>query len=97
MILANKCSKLKAIHIAGSFMKTVSESTRMFLEMKNISLLEGDVWGHRKDINEYYEVNSAFFDKVKTMRSEGLSDDQIIDKLQHESRLDKDLIRFLIQ
>ena len=97
MILANKCSKLKAIHIAGSFMKTVSESTRMFLEMKNISLLEGDVWGHRKDINEYYEVNSAFFEKVKTMRSEGLSDDQIIDKLQHESRLDKDLIRFLIQ
>ena len=97
MILANKCSKLKAIHIAGSFMKTVSESTRMFLEMKNISLLEGDVWGHRKDINEYYEVNSAFFEKVKSMRSEGLSDDQIIDKLQHESRLDKDLIRFLIQ
>jgi len=97
MILANMCSNLKAIHIAGSFMKTVSESTRMFLEMKNISLLEGDVWGHRKDINEYYEVNPAFFEKVKTMRSEGLSDKKIVDKLQNESRLDKDLIIFLIQ
>ncbi|MCL7415229.1 MAG: DUF1699 family protein [ANME-2 cluster archaeon] len=97
MILANKCSKLKAIHIAGSFMKTVSESTKMFLEMKNISLLEGDVWGHRKDINEYYEVNPAFFDKVKTMRSEGLSDEQVADKLGRESRLDQDLIKFLIK
>ncbi|MDF1556630.1 MAG: DUF1699 family protein [ANME-2 cluster archaeon] len=97
MILANKCSKLKAIHIAGSFMKTISQSTRMFLEMKNISLLEGDVWGHRKDINEYYEVNPAFFEKVKTMRSEGLSDEQIADKLGRESRLDQDLIKFLIQ
>lgn len=97
MILANMCSNLKAIHIAGSFMKTVSESTRMFLEMKNISLLEGDVWGHRKDINEYYEVNPAFFEKVKTMRSEGLSDKKIIDKIQNESQLDKDLIVFLIQ
>ncbi|MBW6517819.1 MAG: DUF1699 family protein [ANME-2 cluster archaeon] len=97
MVLANKCSNLKAIHIAGSFMKTVSESTRMFLEMKQISLLEGDVWGHRKDINEYYEVNPVFFEKVKTMRNEGLPEEKIVDKLQNDTGLDKDLIQFLIQ
>ncbi|MDF1531474.1 MAG: DUF1699 family protein [ANME-2 cluster archaeon] len=97
MVLASKCSNLKAIHIAGSFMKTVSDSTRMFLEMKQISLLEGDVWGHRKDINEYYEVNPIFFEKVKTMRNEGLPEEKIVDKLQNETGLDKDLIHFLIQ
>lgn len=92
----NKCPNLKAIHVASSFMKTISESTKMFLKMQDISLLEGDVWGHRKDINEYYEINPAFFDKVKTFKSEGLSDSEIISRLERESRLDKDLIKFLI-
>jgi hypothetical protein len=96
MILVNKCPNLKAIHVASSFMKTISESTKMFLKMQDISLLEGDVWGHRKDINEYYEINPAFFDKVKTFKSEGLSDNEIISRLERESRLDKDLITFLI-
>ncbi len=97
MILANMCPKLKAIHVASSFMKTISDSTRMFLEMQNVALLEGDVWGHRKDINEYYEINPAFFEKVKAARAEGLSGEQIIDKFERESRLDRDLIRFLIK
>lgn len=96
MILVNKCPNLKAIHVASSFMKTISGSTKMFLKMQDISLLEGDVWGHRKDINEYYEINPAFFDKVKTFKSEGLSDSEIISRLERESRLDKDLITFLI-
>ena len=69
MILVNRCPKLKAIHVASSFMKTISESTKMFLKMQDVDLLEGDVWGHRKDINEYYEINPAFFEKVKTLKS----------------------------
>ncbi|MBE0522965.1 MAG: DUF1699 family protein [Methanosarcinales archaeon] len=97
MILVNKCPDLKAIHVAGSFMKTISESTKIFLKMQNIGLLEGDVWGHRKDINEYYEINPVFFTKVKTMKSEGLSESEIIDKLGRETRLDIDLIKFLIK
>ncbi len=96
MILVNKCPNLKAIHVASSFMKTISESTKMFLKMQDIDLLEGDVWGHRKDINEYYEINPAFFEKVLSLKSEGLSDNDIISRLERESRLDKDLIKFLI-
>ncbi|TFH41656.1 MAG: DUF1699 family protein [ANME-2 cluster archaeon] len=54
--LIKACSKLKALHVPTSYMKTISKSTLMFLEMKGIEVLEGDVWGHRKDINEYYEI-----------------------------------------
>ncbi|NIA02958.1 MAG: DUF1699 family protein [Nitrospirae bacterium] len=97
MILINKCPKLKAIHVAGSFMKTISESTKMFLTMQNIGLLEGDVWGHRKDINEYYEINPTFFTKLKTMKSEGFSESEIVEKLSRETRLDVDLIKFLVK
>ncbi len=59
----------------------------MFLKMQDIDLLEGDVWGHRKDINEYYEINPAFFEKVLSLKSEGLSDNEIISRLERESRL----------
>ena len=97
MILVNKCPNLKAIHVASSFMKTISESTKLFLKMQNVEILEGDVWGHRKDINEYYEINPTFFEKVESLRKEGLSRDEIIDKLSRESRLDKDLIKFLVE
>jgi hypothetical protein len=31
--------------------------------MQRIQLLEGDLWGHRKDINEYYIIPSSVFEK----------------------------------
>ena len=63
-MLVQKCKNLKAIHIPTSYKRTISNSTLMFLEMQNIALLEGDVWGHRKDINEYYEIKPQIFERL---------------------------------
>ena len=52
-------------------MATVSKSIDMFLEMQRIQLIEGDVWGHRKDINEYYTIPSSVTEKIKEMKIEG--------------------------
>ncbi len=41
--LIQKCPEVKAIQIPGSYIKTTSDSTKMFLNMQGISLLEGDV------------------------------------------------------
>ena len=60
--LIMKCPEIKAIHIPSSYKKTISSSAQMYLSMQNIALLEGDVWGHRKDINEYSEVNTRYLD-----------------------------------
>jgi hypothetical protein len=57
--LVIRCPEVKVIHIPGSYMKTVSSSILMYLKMQGIELIEGDVWGHRKDINEYYEISSG--------------------------------------
>ena len=66
--LVKTCPGIKAIHIPGSYEKTVSKSIKMFLEIQNIKLLVGDVWGHRKDINEYYEIkNNVFNQKRKSI------------------------------
>ena len=52
--LVETCPKIEVIQLPRSYGRTVSKSIEMFLKMQRIQLIEGDVWGHRKDINEYY-------------------------------------------
>src|SRR5574341_1363255 len=95
--LVQACPNVKAIHIPGSYIKTVSNSTKMFLDMQGVALLEGDVWGHRKDINEYFEIRPEVFDRMQELKSEGLSESAVLDRLARETRLSRDLLKFLLK
>lgn len=95
--LVIRCPKVKAIHIPNSYLRTVSISSRMYLKMQGIELIEGDVWGHRKDINEYYEIPQRVFDHIKQYESEGMPEADIIEKLTIETRLSPDLIAFIFK
>jgi hypothetical protein len=95
--LVLKCPKIKALHIPPSYKSTISKSTEMFLKMKGIALLEGDVWGHRKDINEYSEVSQGIYDLIDQYRAEGLSGEEIEVKMNRELRIGTDLLRFIIK
>lgn len=95
--LAIRCPKVKAIHIPISYMKTLSISARMYLQMQGIELIEGDVWGHRKDINEYYEIPQRVFDHMKQYKSEGMPEADIAEKLKRETKMSTELILFLIK
>jgi len=95
--LVQACPNVKAIHIPSSYIKTISNSTRIFLEMQDISLLEGDVWGHRKDINEYSEIKPEVFERMQELKASGLSEQAMLDRLGRETRLSKDLLKFLIK
>jgi hypothetical protein len=68
----------------------------MLLDTQGIALLEGDVWGHRKDINEYYEIKPEIFDHIKGLKKQGLSEPDLLKKLGREG-LSKDLLRFLLR
>ncbi len=95
--LVIKCPNVKALHIPSSYKRTISGSAKMYLTMQGIDLLEGDVWGHRKDINEYSEVSKSVFDRIKDLRGEGLSEDDIADKMTRETRLGPDFIDFIMK
>jgi hypothetical protein len=94
--LMQACPEVKAIHIPPSYSKTISDSTRMLLEMKGIELLEGDVWGHRKDIYEFFDIKPEIFDQMKELKKEGLSEAEIVKKLVREG-LSSDLLKFLLK
>ncbi len=95
--LVQSCPNVKAIHIPSSYIKTISHSTKMFLDMQGISLLEGDVWGHRKDLNEYSEIKPEVFERMQELKTEGLSESAVLDRLGRETRLSKDLLKFLLK
>jgi hypothetical protein len=95
--LVQSCPNVKAIHIPSSYIRTISNSMKMFLDMQGITLLEGDVWGHRKDINEYSEIKPEVFDRIEEHKKEGLSGSALLDRLGRETHLSKDLLNFLIK
>lgn len=95
--LVIRCPNVKALHVASSYKRTISDSTKMYLKMQGIELIEGDVWGHRKDINEYYEIPQKFFDQLQKLRTDRMQAMDIIEKLKRETRLSPDLISFLVK
>ena len=94
--LVETCPKIEVIQIPKSYMNTVSESMKMFLEMQRIQLIEGDVWGHRKDINEYYTIPSTVLEKIKDMKTEGKSAQDIEAKVSRESKLTPGMVAYIL-
>ncbi len=77
-------------------MATFSKSIQMFLEMQRIQLIEGDVWGHRKDINEYFTIPSSVIDKIKEMKTEGKSAEDIEARISRESKLNPGMVAYIM-
>lgn len=95
--IINKSQNIKVVQVPSSYMRSLSKSAKMFLDLRNITLLEGDVWGHRKDINEYYEIPNGVYKRINELMDEGFSEDEIIDKVDKETKLEPEFIRFLIE
>lgn len=95
--IVSNCPNLKALHLSKSYKQTLSESAKMFLDMQGIDLLEGDVWGHRKDVSEYSEVSENVYNKIYKLKDEGFSKNEILDQMKKETNLSHDFIKFLIE
>ncbi|RPJ65506.1 MAG: DUF1699 family protein, partial [Alphaproteobacteria bacterium] len=94
--LVETCPKIEVIQLPKSYMATVSKSIEMFLEMQRIQLIEGDVWGHRKDLNEYYDVPSSVIEKIKAMKTEGKTAEDIEAKISRESKLNPEMVAYIM-
>ena len=95
LTLMKRCPRLRAIQVPPSYHKTMSKAIQVFLEMQGIDLLEGDVWGHRKDIDEYFMVDEETVTEIESMISSGVGIDEAADKIQKKTRLAADLIKYI--
>ncbi|MGB3944948.1 MAG: DUF1699 family protein [Methanothrix sp.] len=89
------CPRLRAIQVPPSYHKTMSRAIQLFLEMQGIDLLQGDVWGHRKDIDEYFMINDETISEIESMISEGVSIEDAADQIMKKTRLAPDLIKYI--
>ncbi len=95
--LVENCPKIEVIQIPKSYRRTVSKSMEQFLGMQRIQLVEGDVWGHRKDINEYFTVPTSVIEKIKEMKTEGTPAERIEEKVARESKLNPEMVAYILK
>jgi hypothetical protein len=95
-LLVETCPRLEVIQLPKSYKRTVSRAIEMFLEMQNVQLLEGDVWGHRKDLNEYYIMPSTIITKIKNMKAEGISDEGTAKKVAEEHKINSKMVYYIL-
>jgi len=55
--LMQRCPRLRLIQVPPSYMKTMSDAMKVFMDMQGVELLQGDVWGHRKDLMPQVETD----------------------------------------
>ena len=97
MALVQSCPRLRAVQIPPSYIETMSKTAQQFLDIQGVELLKGDVWGHRKDIDEYYTVSEKVVPRISALMSEGNSIDETVKKLQRETKLSEDMIRYVLK
>ena len=93
--LMQRCPRLRMIQVPPSYRKTLSNAIQVFLEMQGIDMLEGDVWGHRKDLDEYYTVDDTTLEEIRALAASGVSADDVADQIQRKTRMGSDLIKYI--
>jgi len=95
--LLQKVPRLQMIQVPSSYMKTMSKAIGVFLEMQGIKLLEGDVWGHRKDLDEYFTVEDATVEEIRSLADSGTTLDDVANKVQQKARIGPELIKYIAE
>lgn len=93
--LMQRCPRMRLIQVPPSYHKTMSNAIKVFMDMQGIDMIEGDVWGHRKDIDEYFTVEDSTMKEIVGLAEGGASLDDVASQVQKKVRLCPDLIKYI--
>ena len=93
--LMQRCPRLRLIQVPTSYMKTMSDAMKVFMDMQGVELLQGDVWGHRKDLDEYFTVEDATLNEIRSLASSGANMDDVTTQIQKTARIGPELIKYI--
>jgi hypothetical protein len=93
--LMQRCPRLRMIQVPPSYHKTMSNAIQVFLDMQGIELLKGDVWGHRKDLDEYFTVDETTMEGISALTASGATVDEVANQIQKKARLGPELIKYI--
>ena len=93
--LMQRCPRLRLIQVPPSYKKTMSDAIETFLDMQGIELPEGDVWGHRKDLDKYFTVEDATLNEIRSLAASGANMDDVTIQIQKTARMEPELIKYI--
>lgn len=95
--LLQSSPSLRAIQVPPSYYKNMPNTGRAFLETQGVEIIEGDIWGHRKDLDEYYVINDKIIDRISNLQSDGLNVEEISSRISWESKLSPAMVNYIIK
>ena len=93
--LMQRCPRLRMIQVPPSYRKTMSNAIQVFLDMQGIDMLEGDVWGHRKDLDKYFTVDDRMLEEIRALAASGASAGDVADPIQRKAWIGSELIKYI--
>lgn len=95
--LLQNCPRVRAVQVPSSYRKTLSRASEMFLVMQGVELIEGDVWGHRKDIDDYYCIDERVLERIDALQSSGENANDIARTISRDTKLSLALVKYLVK
>jgi hypothetical protein len=93
--LMQRCPRLRMIQVPPSYRKTMSDAIEVFVNMQGIDLLEGDVWGHRKDLDQYFNVDDATIKEIFSLADSGIAPEDVVNHVHKKAKISQDLIKYI--
>ena len=95
--LIQNCPRIRMVQVPASYRRTLSKASEMFLTIQGVELVEGDVWGHRRDIDEYYNIDDQVMKRIDRLQASGASTSDIASAISRETKLSRELVSYLIK
>ena len=95
--LLQKAPRLQMIQTPPSYKRTMSKAIGVFMEMQGVKLLEGDVWGHRKDLDEFFTIEDSTLNEIRTLAASGINLDDIASQMQKKARIGSELVKYIAE
>ena len=93
--LMQRCPRLRLIQVPPSYRRTMSDAIQVFMDMQGIELLQGDVWGHRKDLDEYFTLEDATVNEIRSLAASGANIDDVTTQIQKTARIGPELVKYI--
>jgi hypothetical protein len=95
--LLQNCPRIRVVQVPSYYRKTLSKASEMFLAIQGVELGEGDVLGHRMDIDEYYNIDETIIKRIDRLRASGAGASDIASAISRETKLSRELVGYLIK
>ena len=93
--LMKKCPRLRMIQVLPLYHNTMSDAIQMFMDLQGIDVLEGDVHGYRKDMDEYFAIDDITMKEIVGLADGGASMEDLALQIQEKVMLDSDIIKYI--